>query len=153
MRFRTTIEQSGKTATGMRVPVEVVDALGAGKRPAVRVTIEGYTYRTTIGVLAGVLMLPLSAEHRRAADVRAGDAVDVDLELDTEPREVDVPPDLAAAFDADSELRRHFDRLSYSAQRRHVLSLEGARTSETRRRRLDAVITSLRGDVQTPNTD
>lgn len=144
MTFRATIEQNGKTATGIRVPDAVVESLGAGKRPAVRVTINGYSYRSSIGVMGGVSMIPLSADHRQAAGVKAGDEVDVALELDTEPREVSVPPDLTAALQSDSEARRVFDTLSFSAKRRHVLSVEGARTAETRQRRIDAVLTSLR---------
>jgi antitoxin component of MazEF toxin-antitoxin module len=152
VRFRATIEQSGKTATGIRVPPEVVDQLGAGKRPAVRVTINGYTYRTTIGVMGGVSMLPLSAEHRQAAGLAAGDEVEVELELDTEPREVIVPADLAAALEEDASAQRAFNQLSYSARRRHVLSVEGARTPETRGRRIHAVIGSLRKDSDADST-
>ena len=142
-RFRATIESSGKTATGIRVPPEVVEALGSGKRPAVRVTINGYTYRTTVGVMGGAFMLPLSADNRRAAGVGAGDEVSVDLELDTAPREVEVPSDLAAALKHDAEAQGAFNALSYSARRRHVLSVEAARTAETRHRRIESVITDL----------
>lgn len=146
VRFHATIEQSGKTATGIRVPPEVVDALGAGKRPAVQVTINGYTYRTTVGVMGGAFMLPLSAENRQAAGVAAGDDIDVELELDTAPREVVVPPDLLAALEQNAEAQDSFKALSYSAKRRHVLSVESAKTPETRQRRIDAVIASLRKD-------
>ena len=146
VRFHATIEQSGKTATGIRVPAEVVDALGSGKRPAVQVTINGYTYRTTVGVMGGAFMLPLSADNRHAAGVAAGDEVEVELELDTEPREVVVPPDLAAALEQDAGTQDFFNTLSYSAKRRHVLSVDSAKTPETRRRRIDTVIASLRKD-------
>ncbi len=91
-------------------------------------------------------MLPLSADNRQAAGVAAGDDVNVELELDTAPREVDVPPDLAAALEKDRDLQRAFDTLSYSAKRRHVLSVDGARTADTRQRRVDAVIASLQKD-------
>ncbi len=104
MRFRTVIEQSGKTATGIRIPDEVVAALGAGKRPPVRVTINGFTYRSTVAVLGGAFMIGVSAENRAGANVLGGDEVDVDLELDTEPRVVTEPPDFAAALDADRRL-------------------------------------------------
>src|SRR5579872_2282569 len=93
MRFRAIIQHSGKTATGISVPAEVVSALGTSKRPAVRVTINGYTYRSTVAPLGGAFMLPLSAEHRAAAGVAAGDAVEVTLVRDTAPRVVSVPPD------------------------------------------------------------
>jgi Bacteriocin-protection, YdeI or OmpD-Associated/Domain of unknown function (DUF1905) len=146
MRFQARIEQSGKTATGIRVPPEVVDALGAGKRPAVRVTINEYTYRSTLGVMGGVTMLPLSADHRQGAGVAAGDDVDIELVLDTEPREVAVPPDLAAALEKDGDAQRVFNTLSYSAKQRHVLSVEGAKSPETRQRRIEAVIASLHKD-------
>ncbi|HEU4399510.1 MAG TPA: DUF1905 domain-containing protein, partial [Actinomycetota bacterium] len=91
MRFRTTIRQSGKTATGIQVPDEVVEALGSGKRPAVRVTINGYTYRSTVAVLSGVYMVGVNADHRAGAGVAGGDEVEVDIELDTARREVSVP--------------------------------------------------------------
>lgn len=145
-QFHATIEQSGKTATGIRVPPEVVETLGAGKRPAVRVTVNGYTYRTTIGVMGGAFMLPLSADNRQAAGVTAGEDVDVVLELDTEPRAVVVPVDLAAALGQNLEAQGSFNALSYSGKRRHVLAVESARAPETRQRRIDAVIASLRKD-------
>jgi hypothetical protein len=136
MRFRTTIQQSGKTATGIQVPEEVVDALGSGKRPAVKVTINGYTYRSTVAVMGGVYMVGVSAENREAAGVAGGDEMDVDIELDTAPREVSVPGDFAAALDAEPEARRTFDGLSYSNKSWHVLQVTGAKTDETRQRRI-----------------
>lgn len=144
MRFRTTIELGGKTATGMSVPPEVLAGLGAGKRPAVVVTVNGHAYRSTIAPYGASFMLPLSAENRERAGVAAGDEVEVEVELDTQPREVTVPADLAEALARDAEAGRAFEALSYSNQRRHVLSVEGARTAETRRRRVDKAIASLR---------
>ena len=144
MRFRTTIELGGKTATGFRIPESVVANLGSGKRPAVRITIGGYTYRTTVAPMGGVFMIPLSAENRSGAGVAAGDEVDVDVELDTEPRVVTVPPDFAEALDRQPDARKAFDALSYSNQRRHVLSIEGAKTDETRQRRIGKAVDTLR---------
>ena len=109
MRFRTTILQAGKTATGIRVPDEVVEALGKGKRPPVRVTINGFTYRSTVAVMGGDYMIGVSAENRTGARVKGGDEVDVDLELDTAPRELTLPPDFAAALDGDANARRPFE--------------------------------------------
>jgi Bacteriocin-protection, YdeI or OmpD-Associated/Domain of unknown function (DUF1905) len=143
MKFPAVIELGGKSATGFRVPDEVVAALDSGKRPAVRVTIGRHTYRSTVAVMDGVFMLPLSAENREAAGVAAGDTVDVELELDTAPRVLAVPGDLAAALDADPEARRTFDALSYSNRRWHVESVEGAKTDETRQRRISKSIASL----------
>lgn len=144
MRFRTTIEQSGKTATGIRVPDEVVEGLGAGKRPPVSVTINGYTYRSTVAVMGGVFMVGVSAEHRAGAGIAGGDEVDVDIELDTSPREVSVPADLAAALDAVPAARRTFDGLSYSNKSWHTLQVEGAKSDETRQRRIEKSIAALR---------
>ncbi|MDI9974043.1 YdeI/OmpD-associated family protein [Rhodococcus sp. IEGM 1307] len=144
MRFRTTIELGGKTATGFRIPENVVADLGSGKRPAVRVTIGGHTYRTTVAPMGGAFMIPLSAENRAGAGAAAGDEVDVDVELDTEPRVVTVPPDFADALDRQPDARRAFDALSYSNQRRHVLSIEGAKTDETRQRRIGKAVDALR---------
>ena len=144
MRFRATIQLGGKTATGIRVPAEVVAALGPSKRPAVRVTINGYTYRSSVASLGGEFMLPLSAEHREGACVAAGDEVDVDIELDTEPREVTVPPDFADALDRDADARRYFDGLSYSHKRRYVMSIEEAKTAETWQRRIAKAVSMLR---------
>ena len=144
MRFRTTIELGGKTATGLRVPSEIVEALGSGKKPRVHVTIGDHTYRSTVAVYGGEFMLPLSAENRTSAEVAAGDEVDVDLELDTEPREVSVPVDLTAALASDPEAARRFDGLSYSKKRRYVDSIADAKTTETRQRRIARAIGELR---------
>lgn len=146
MRFRATLLASGKTATGIQVPDEIVARLGAGKRPPVRVTINGHTYRNTVAVMGGVFMVGVSAENRAAAGVGAGDEIDVDLELDTEPREVTVPADLAEALNRDPAVRRRFDALSYSGRRRHVLAVEDAKTPETRQRRIAKAVDSLRKD-------
>jgi hypothetical protein len=144
MRFRTTIELGGKTATGFRVPEDVVTSLDAGKRPAVTVSINGHTYRSTIAPYTGVFMLPLSAENREAAGVAAGDEVDVDVELDTAPRTVEVPADLAAALAADDAARTFFESLSYSNQRRIVLAVQAAKAPETRARRVATSVERLR---------
>lgn len=144
MRFRSTVELGGKTATGIEVPAEVVTALGPSKRPAVRVTVGGHDYRTTVAPMGGKYWVPLSAENRAAAGVAAGDSVEVEIEVDEAPRVVEVPDDLSAALAADPVARAAFDALSYSNQRRHVVSVEGAKTAETRARRVAKVITELR---------
>lgn len=144
MRFQAQIRLSGKTATGIAVPPEVVADLGAGKRPAVHVTINGYTYRSTIATMGGEHLIPVSAEVRERAGVSAGDEVEVDVELDTAPREVELPPDFAGALSADAAARRFFDGLSYSNQRRLTLSVEEAKSPETRQRRIAKAIESLR---------
>jgi hypothetical protein len=144
MRFRTTLLQAGKTATGIEIPPEVVEALGAGKRPPVRVTINGHTYRNTVAVMGGAYMVGVSAENRAAAGVQGGDEIDVELELDTAPRELAVPADFAAALDAEPTARVFFEGLSYSNRQWHVLSVEGAKTDETRQRRIAKSVEMLK---------
>jgi hypothetical protein len=144
MKLRATIEGTGKTAAGMEIPAAVVDALGSGQRPAVRVTINGHTYRSTIAVMGGRYLIGVSNENRTAAGVAAGDVVDVELELDTAPREVTVPADLAAALDGDPAARNYFDGLSYSNKLRHVLAIEGAKAAETRERRVAKSVAMFR---------
>jgi bacteriocin resistance YdeI/OmpD-like protein/uncharacterized protein DUF1905 len=144
MRFHATVLLSGRTATGIPVPPAVVEGLGGSRRPAVRVTIGDHTYRSTVAPMGGRFMLPVSAEVRQLAGVVAGDDVDVDIELDTEPREVTVPPDLVEALDGDAAARRFFDGLSYSNRQRLVLSIDQAKTPETRQRRIARAVSTLR---------
>jgi hypothetical protein len=144
VRFRTTIQQSGKTALGFEIPPAAIEALGAGKRPPVSVTINGYTYRNTVAVMGGAYMVGVSSEHRGPANVRGGDEVDVELELDTAPREVAVPAELQAALDADPAARATFERLSYSNKSWHALQVTGTSNPETRARRVEKSLAALR---------
>jgi uncharacterized protein YdeI (YjbR/CyaY-like superfamily) len=118
--------------------------LGQGKRPPVTVTINGHHYRSTVAVMDGRYMLPLAAEHREGARVAAGDEVEVDVELDTAPRVIDVPADLADALATEPEAKTFFEGLSYSNKRRHVESIQGAKTAETRQRRIDKAVAQFR---------
>ena len=144
MRFRARIEAAGKTAAGFEVPPKVLDGLGAGRRPPVRVTINGHTYRTSVGSMGGRPMVSFASEHRTAAGVEAGQEVEVELELDTEPRVVVLPPDFVAALDREPAARAFFDGLNYSERRWFVLGIEGAKAEETRRRRIAAAVERLR---------
>src|SRR5258708_23437981 len=110
MKFHAVIQLNGKTATGIEVPPGVIRSLGQGRRPPVRVTIGGYTYRSTVGVMGGKSMLPVSADNRAAAGVAAGDEVEVDVVLDTAPREVTLPPEFAAALRADEAAQQAFQK-------------------------------------------
>ncbi|WP_201007780.1 YdeI/OmpD-associated family protein [Paenibacillus glycanilyticus] len=143
MKFHATIELSKKTATGIEVPAEVIESLGSSKRPAVCVTLGEYTYRTTVGSMAGKYMIPVSAEVRAAAGVAAGEEVEVNIELDNEPRELVVPEDFYGALEQQLEAKRFFEGLSYSNRRRFMLNIEEAKTAETRQRRMDKAISLL----------
>jgi hypothetical protein len=145
VEFTTTVLQARKTATGLPVPSDVIDALGAGKRPPVVVTLNGgYTYRSTVGVMNEQFLVPLSAEHREAAGIAAGDSVTVSIEVDALPRTVDIPSDLADALAA-AGVRAAFDTLSNSRQRALVDPVTQAKAPETRTRRVEKAVESLRG--------
>jgi hypothetical protein len=143
--FHTTVLQARVNATGFEVPPAVIDELGASRRPAVVVTVGGYTYRTTVGVMGGRSLIPLSAEHRAASGLAAGDEVDVTITLDLAPREVVLPAEIEARFAQDPGLRASFDALSSSRRRALVDPIEQAKTPETRARRVDKALETLRG--------
>lgn len=142
MKFSTVMFQDGNN-TGIEVPAEVVEALAAGKRPAVVVDVNGYRYRSTIAPMGGKFLIPFSAERRRESGIGGGDAIDVELTVDTEPRTVTVPDDLRAALDRSPGAAAHWERLSYSRQKAHVTQVEGAKAAETRARRIAKVIADL----------
>jgi hypothetical protein len=142
MEFRTRVVLGGVTATGLQVPDDVVEGLGAGKRPPVQVTVGGHTYRTTVAPMGGAYWVPLAAEHREAAGVVADEEVDVRIELDTAPREVVLPEDLANAMDRTA--RTAFDALAYSHQKEWVRWVQEAKRPETRASRIGKTVESLR---------
>ena len=132
VRFTTVLSLENKSATGIHVPVSAVEALGGGRRPAVVATVNGYTYRATVmGYDPADPLMPFTAEHRAASGLKAGDAIEVELALDTAPREVEVPEDLAAALNADPVAKAFFDGLSNSNKKVHTLSVTDAKTPET----------------------
>jgi hypothetical protein len=142
--FRTTLLATGGTTVGIEVPAEVVESFGAGRRVPVRVTLAGFTYASSIASMGGRFLVGVSAAHRTAAGVAAGDELDVTLELDAAPRTVEVPDDLAAAL-ATAGLRGRFDELAPSRRKEHVRSVVEAKQQATRERRIGAVVTALAG--------
>jgi hypothetical protein len=144
MKLRATILGTGQSAAGMEIPAAVVEELGGGKRPKVKATINGYTYRSSIAPMSGTFMLGVSNDFRRAAGVAAGDEVDLELALDTEPRVVEVPPDLAAALAAEPDARRTYDALNYSNQRRYVDAINQIKSADARARRIARTVEELR---------
>jgi hypothetical protein len=143
VRFRTKILPAGKTAAGIEVPAKVVAALGSSKRPPVRATINGFTYRSTVAVMDGKFMLGVSNEVRKSAGVAAGDTVDIDLELDTQTRDVELPPDFAAALNRDARAKKFFEGLSYSKKLRLVIPID-IKNVETRKERIAKTVKELR---------
>lgn len=142
--FKTVLTKDDSlNATGIEVPAEVIEALGKGKKPPVKVTVNGFTYQSTVAVMGGAFMLPLSQERRAAAGVEAGQEIEVTLELDTEPRTVEVPDDLAAALAGKPGARAAFDRLAYSVRKEQVRQVESAKAAETRTRRINTIVEKL----------
>ncbi len=150
MKFRAELQSNGKTATGFVVPEEIVDRLGAGRRPKVKVTIEAHTYRSSIASMGGRMLLGVSAENREAAGVKAGDVLDVDVEVDTEERTVEVPEALAAELAGDEQAKAFYESLSYSQQQTFALPIGDAKTDETRQRRVDKAMAALREGRKRP---
>ncbi|MDB5118843.1 MAG: hypothetical protein JWN56_61 [Sphingobacteriales bacterium] len=143
MKFKTKLFEAGKTATGIKVPAEIVESFEAGKKPPVRITINGYTYRNTIAVMGGVYMVGVSAEHRKGAGVKGGDEIEVTIELDTDPRVVDVPIKLQKTLDENPAAKEYFEGLSNSKKKGIVIPINDAKSDETRDRRIEKAISAL----------
>lgn len=143
MRFRTLVE-APEAMRGLEVPPEVVEALGGSARPPVTITVNGHRWRSRVAIMRGRHLLGLSNANRQAAGVVTGDEVEVELELDTEPRVVVEPVDLARALDDDPAARAAFDGLTDSRKREQVRAIENAKKPETRRRRIENAIAALR---------
>ncbi|GGP58519.1 YdeI/OmpD-associated family protein [Streptomyces melanogenes] len=144
MKFKATVIPSGN-ALGVEVPQEVVDGLGQGKRPPVVVAVNGHSWRTRVAAMRGQILIGISAANREASGVDLGEEIEVDVELDDEPRVVEAPDDLAAVLDADPALRGAYERMAFSLKRKQVGEIEGAKSAETRQRRIVKLVESLRG--------
>ncbi len=145
--FETTVTATGNN-TGIVVPRELIDQLGAGKRPSLVVDLNGYEYRNTVGVMGGTHMISISSAVREATGLKGGDPVTVKLRVADTPREVHIPPDFAAALAADRGLAAFFAKLSNSLQRYHVDNINAAKSDETRQRRIDKAVSLFRDGKQ-----
>jgi uncharacterized protein DUF1905/bacteriocin resistance YdeI/OmpD-like protein len=143
-RFRTKLLAAGKTAAGVEVPEKVVLGLGSTKRPLVKVTINGYTYRSAIAPMGGTYMLGVSNDVRAHTGVVPGQMIDVEVELDTEKREVAVPPELAKALAKDATAKKYFEGLSYSRKIALTGPIANGKTPETRERNLAKAMAELK---------
>lgn len=143
MKFNGMVILGGKTATGIKVPREVVEALGGGKKPAVNVTVGRHTYRTTVAPRGDIFLIPLSAENREAAGVAAGDDVVVEISLDTAPRVMEAPADLKTALKSSPDAEEFFESLSYSHKRAYVDWIVIAKKDETREKRVAQAVEML----------
>jgi len=145
MKFRAKVIPSGN-ATAVEVPIDVLEALGSGARPLIAVTVNGHTWRSRVALMRGQCLVGISAANRAASGIGEGDIVEVSLKLDTEPRVVRAPPDLAKALKDDPEARAAFDGLPYGLKRKHVAAIEEAKTSEVRQRRIAKLVTVMRAE-------
>jgi hypothetical protein len=144
MKFKTKIVQTGNN-TGIEVSEQLLDKLGGGKRPLVVVTINGsYGYRSAVGKMSNKFMISLSAENRKNANVKGGDAVEIDLALDTAPRTVDIPEDLQKALDKNKTAKTNFEKLAPGKKKTIVLSISEAKTEATKMRRIEKAMESLK---------
>ena len=145
--FETTVATSGNN-TGIVVPEEVIEQLAAGKRPPVLVSVNGYEYRNTVGVMGGKHMISISAAVRKATGLKGGDPIHVTLTVADTPRTVTIPADFAAALAADEQAGAFFGTLSNSMQRYHIDTISAAKNAETRQRRIDQAIARFRAGKQ-----
>jgi hypothetical protein len=143
MKFRAKVIPSGN-ATAVEVPTDVMKALGSGPRPLIAVTVNGHMWRSRVALMRGQRLVGISAANRAASGIAEGDVVEVDLKLDTEPRVVPEPPDLAKALNDDPEARAVFERLPYGLKRKHVAAIEEAKTPEVRQRRIAKLAATMR---------
>lgn len=139
--FNTKLLGAGNN-TGIEVPPENIAELGSGKRPPVNVTVNGFSYKSTVAVMGGAYMISFPKVNREATGLKAGDDIDVMLELDEGIREVIVPKDLQAAL-VSNKLTEKFGRLAYSKRKEFARQVSDAKTDETRKRRIEKIITTL----------
>lgn len=144
MKFKASVIPSGN-ATAVEVPSAVIQALGSGARPPVRITINGHTWRSRIAAMRGSSLIGISAASRSASGIQPGDLVEVAVALDSEPRVVALPTDLAAALSKGEPLRAAFESLPFGLQRKHVAAVEEAKSEATRQRRIEKLVAGLRG--------
>lgn len=142
MKFKTTIVQTGNN-TGIEINEKTLEDLGGGKKPLVVVTINGYSYHSAVGKMGDKFMVSLSAENRKNAKVKGGDAVEINLDLDTRPRIVEVPDELQKALDKNKNAKTNFEKLAPSKKKAMVLSIKEAKTEETKKRRIEKALEQL----------
>jgi Bacteriocin-protection, YdeI or OmpD-Associated/Domain of unknown function (DUF1905) len=143
MKFRTYVEPA-EPMRGLEVPQAVVEALGGGPRPRVTITINGHSWSSRVAIMRGRYLLGLSNANRQAAGVVTGDEIEVEVEVDAEPPVVVEPADFARALDADPVARAAYDRLAHTHRRQHVRAIESAKKPETRMRRIEKAVATLR---------
>ena len=144
MKFTAVVIPSGN-ATAVEVPDDVAQALGPEARPPVRITINGHSWRSRIAAMRGQRLIGVSAAHRAEAGIAEGDAIQIEVELDTAPRTVEEPHDLRGALDAAPAARAAFERLPFGLRQKHADSIAEAKSPEVRERRIRKLVETLAG--------
>lgn len=144
LKFCSTLLTAGKTATGIKIPEDIIEKLGDGKRPLVKITINNFTYRSAVAVMGGAYMVGVSAENREAAKVKGGDKIDVTIELDTEERTVEVPAEFQKVLNKNAAAKKKFESLSNSKKKALTIPIANAKTDETRNRNIDKAMKALK---------
>jgi len=145
LKFSTVLLTAGKTATGIKIPDEIIEKLGGGKKPLVKITINNFTYRSAVAVMGGAYMVGVNAENREGAKVKGGDKIDVTIELDTEVRTIDIPAELQKALGKNAAVKKKFESLSNSKKKALTLPIANAKTDETRNRNIEKALRALTG--------
>ncbi len=140
MKFKTKILQFGNN-TGIEVSPKILEKLSTSKKPLVVVTLNGYSYRSAVGKMGDKFLISLSAENRKNASVKGGDELEVNVELDKEPRTVELHPDLEKALDKNA--RAAYEKLAPSKKKAIMLSINDAKTGETKQKRIAKTIELL----------
>jgi len=130
-------------ASGISIPPALIDELGAGKKPKVTANVNGYVYRTTVAVMGGEFLIPVSQAIRAEAGFTPGQEVVVTLEIDSESRKVDLPDDLKAALSASAGALEEFDKLADSKRKEFVRQVTEAKAEETRERRIAGIVAKM----------
>ncbi len=142
-RFQAVVQTDDESAfTMIKIPFDAKEIFGKGRAP-VRVTLNGYAYRSTLAPYGGVYYLPINKTVREGAQVKAGDTVTVVLELDEAPRTVKPPSDLARALKASPAAQARWKQLSFTHQKEYVNAIEEAKRPETRARRIEKALSQL----------
>lgn len=144
IRFTARLEPRGPAAAVVLDDAQVAEVGEGARRFPVVATVNGYTWRTSVARMGGEFLVGLSREVREGAGVTAGDEVDVALELDTQPREVEVPPELAAALSADPAVAAAYDRLAFTHRKEYARWVAQARQPQTRERRAAQAVEMIR---------
>ncbi len=145
LKFSTILLQAGKTATGIKIPADIIEKLGGGKKPLVKITVNGFTYRSAVAVMGGAYMVGVNAGNREPAKVKGGEKIEVTIELDTEERTVEIPADFLKALNRNSATKKKFEALSNSRKKALTLPIASGKTEETRNRNIEKAMNSLLG--------